>query len=597
MSKEKRHNNIRRSFSCDNSYNNNSELGKKSSLKDIISATNLIFIAISIFGIFLLLFQLEVPDPSRLLSIHFKKILFLLSTCYLLSILWQFRCIEKHKMIIYIVQSTLLIALAIFIPKNFEHTKYHFFCYFFGVAIYVWVLMSNWASLSTSSLAPAQLISFSFIFAIISGALTLYLPISIKVDSISFIDSVFMATSAVCVTGLSLFDISETFSLFGLIVLLILIQIGGIGIMTFSVLFMSMISQKVSVNDRVRNYSVFDLGMEYKPLVVVRVIMITTFAIEAIGAVILFMHIKVGTLEERIFNSIFHSISAFCNAGFSTYGGLYSFADDYSFVLTICALVILGGLGFTVMFHLLLMLRQKIRFNIFKVQCKKIRMTTQTRVVLTMAVLLLTVGTIFIFFNENNHSFKDYSLDKKLIVAFFNSVSPRTAGFEIVPISEFNESSQWFVVFLMFIGASPGSTGGGIKTTTFFLLICSLYIVVKNKTYATVAGRRIQNYLISKSIAVAIISVSIAIVGSYIVSLFNPEKDLFAILYECTSAISTVGLSLGGTDSFSDPSKAVIILLMYIGRIGHLTIFMSLGHPDAERARLLDLPSEDIMVG
>ncbi len=595
MSKEKRHNNIRKYFSCDSG--NDSALEKKSSFKDIISATNLVFIAISIFGIFLLLFQLEVPDASRFLAVHFKKILFSLSICYLLSILWQFRCIEKHKIIIYIIQSVLLVALALFIPKDFEHNKYHFFWYFFGIALYTWVLMSNWASLSTSSLTPSQLISFSFIFAIISGALTLYLPISIKEGSISFIDSIFMATSAVCVTGLSLFDISETFSLFGLIVLLILIQIGGIGIMTFSVLFMSMISQKVSVNDRVRNYSVFDLGLEYKPLVVVRVIMITTFVIEAIGAVILFMHINIGTLEERIFNSIFHSISAFCNAGFSTYGGLYSFADDYSFVLTICALIIFGGLGFTVIFHLLLMLRQKVRANIFKTKCKKIRMTTQTRVVLTMTILLLVFGTLFLLFNENSHSFKDYSFDKKLVVSFFNSVSPRTAGFEIVPISEFNESSQWFVIFLMFIGASPGSTAGGIKTTTFFLLLCSLYIVVKNKTYATVAGRRIQNFLISKSIAVAIISLSIAIVSSYLVSLFNPEKDLFAIIYECTSAISTVGLSLGGTDSFSDPSKAIIILLMYIGRIGHLTIFMSLGHPDSERTRLLDLPSEDIMIG
>ncbi len=594
MSREKKYN-IRKYFSCDSGYSN--EIEKKSSLKDIISATNLVFVAISIFGVFLLLFQLEVVNPEHFLVLQFKNMLLLLSVLYSLSIFWQFKCIEKHRLVMYIIQAVFLICLAIFIPKDFDYSKSHLFFYIFGIALYVWVLMSNWLSLSTSTLTPAQLISFSFVFAVTSGALTLYLPISTKTDGISFIDSIFMATSAVCVTGLSLFDISETFSMFGLIALLILIQIGGIGIMTFSVLFMSMITQRVSVNDRVRNYGVFDLGMEYKPLIVVRAILITTFAIEAIGAVLLFMQIKIGTLEERIFNSIFHSISAFCNAGFSTYGGLYGFADDSSFIVTVCALILLGGLGFTVMLHLLLMLRQRIRISIFKTKCKKIRMTTQTRVVLMMMIALVSIGTIFLFCNEYNDSFKDYSLDKKLAVSLFNSVSPRTAGFEVVPISEFNESSQWAVVFLMFIGANPGSTGGGVKTTTFFLLICSLYIVVKNKSYATVAGRRIPNFLISKSIAVVMISTSIAIISSYLVSLFEPDMDLFAIIYECTSAISTVGLSLGITDSFSDASKVVIILLMYIGRIGHLTIFMSLGHPDTDRVHLLDLPSEDIMVG
>ncbi len=594
MSKEKKYN-IRKYFGCDNNYNR--EVQTKSSLKDIISATNLVFIVISIFGIFLMLFQLEVPNPERFLVVQFKTILLLLSVLYAISILWQFRSVEKSRMITYTIQVVLLILLALCIPRHFNYSRLHAIWYGFGIALYIWVLMSNWFSLSTSSLTPSQLISFSFIFAIISGALTLYLPLSIKVDSISFIDALFMATSAVCVTGLSLFNISETFSLFGLIVLLVLIQIGGIGIMTFSVLFMSVIARRVSVNDRIRNYDVFDLGIEYKPMIVVRTIFITTFVIEAIGAIILFAHISDGTLSERIFNSIFHSISAFCNAGFSTYGGLYGFADDYSFVMTISALVILGGLGFTVMLHLLLMLRQNFRIYVLKQKCKRIRMTTQTRVVLMMTVLLLVVGMVFLFFNESNHSFKDYSIDKRLVVSFFNSVSPRTAGFEIVTIAEFNESSQWLIVFLMFIGASPGSTGGGIKTTTFFLIICSLYIVVKNRTYANVAGRRIPNFLISKSIAVVLISTSIAVVGSYLVSVFNPEADLFAIIYECTSAISTVGLSLGLTDTFTDPSKAVLILLMYIGRIGHLTIFMSLGHPDGDRVHLLDLPSEDIMVG
>ncbi len=595
MAREKKYN-IRKYFGCDSSYNNG-EIEKQSSLKDIISATNLVFIAISIFGIFLLLFQLDVPEPERFLVLHFKNILLVLAILYSISRLWQFRCLEKSKIILYIIQAVLLTILAICIPESFNYSKSHIFGYSFGIGLYIWVLMTNWFSLSTSSLTPSQLISFSFIFAVTSGALTLYLPISIKVDSISLIDAVFMATSAVCVTGLSLFDISETFSMFGLITLLILIQIGGIGIMTFSVLFMSMITQRVSVNDRVRNYSVFDLGMEYKPLIVVRVILITTFVIEAIGAILLFSQIQIGSPSERAFNAIFHSISAFCNAGFSTYGGLYMFADDYPFVLTICALIVLGGLGFTVIFHLLLMLRQKVRTHILKHECRKIRMTTQTRVVLVMTILLIVFGTVFLIFNEREHSYKGYTIGKRVVVSLFNSITPRTAGFEIVPISDCNESSQWLVVFLMFIGASPGSTGGGIKTTTFFLLICSLYIVVKNKSYTIVAGRRIPNFLISKSIAVVMISTIIAIVATYLVSVFEPNTDLFAIIYECASAISTAGLSLGITDSFSDASKIVLILLMYIGRVGHLTIFMSLGRPDTDRVHLIDVPSEDIMVG
>ena len=591
----KKHNNLKKIFNSDTKKDHNFNL--RNTIKKIISATNIIAIAIAIFSIFLLLFQIKIANEKHFLIVHFKFILFMLAIFYCVSILWQIKNIERKKLIQYTIQSVLLIIISILIKDEFKYEKGYMFGFIIAIITYIWILLSNWSSLSTSTLSPSQLISFSFIFAIVSGGLALYLPIStIDNTQISFVDAIFISTSAVCVTGLSMFDINTTFSIFGLVIILILIQIGGIGIMTFSVLFMSIFSERVSVNDRVRNYGVFDLDKQYKPIQIVKVIIIATFIIELIGAIILFTQINANTIQERVALSIFHSISAFCNAGFSTYSNsLHGVVNNYTFIMTISALIVLGGIGFTVIFHLLIMFTRKIKIELSKNTHRKIRMTTQTRVVLIMTVSLIMIGTVFIFLNEYNNSFKDYSLDKKIVVSIFNSVTPRTAGFEVVPISDFKESSQWFIIFLMFIGANPGSTGGGIKTTTLFLLISSLYIVIKNKPYMIMHGRRIPTFLINKAIAVTMIAFLIATLSSFIISVVEPDIPLMSIIYECVSAISTVGLSFGITAELSDISKCVIILLMYIGRIGHLTILMSIG--DSEKRHLFDIPTEDIMVG
>lgn len=570
----------------------------KKTIQKIISATNLTSIIISIFGIFLLLYQLRVVDKNAFLTIHFHKIFLSIIVLYTVIIIWQMKKTDTSRFIGYVIQSLLLIGIYFYskILGGAMHAKH--FWIMLGIAVYIWVIISTWSSLLYSSLTPSQIVAFSFMFVIIMGALMLYLPASTKKGNMSFIDALFMATSAVCVTGLSVFDIGKNLTFFGQVVMLSLIQIGGIGIMTFSVLFIQILGARVSINDRIRNFGLFDINTKYKPKHIVYTIIITTFLIEIIGAAVLYANFNsISHGNERLYAAIFHSVSAFCNAGFSIFSdNLYSFIDNYPVVLTICFLIIFGGIGFIVMFHIFLFVLRKftqfINFPIFK-----IRNTIQIKIVITTTLSLLIFGTVFILFNEYNNSFRDFPIEKKIITAFFSSVTPRTAGFEIMPIALFKDVSKLCIMFLMFVGASAGSTGGGIKTTTFFVLIYSLVLVVKNKSYIAINGRRIAEHLVNKAVAVTTIAVIVCLTSTYAIYLLQPELPLFSIAYECISALSTVGLSLGITTSLSSTSKIIIIFLMYVGRIGYLTILMSIGHARNDSANIIDIPSEDIMIG
>ena len=430
---------------------------------------------------------------------------------------------------------------------------------------------------------PAIVFVGSFFILAILGAFLLMLP-SATTNGISFTNALFTATSSVCVTGLAVLDTSKDFTIVGQSIILVLIQLGGLGILTFTSFFAFFFRGSSSFKEglNTRDFIAQD-GLKDVFRAALNVV-IFTMSLEMIGAIFIYSSVIDNTvIKDRIFFSVFHSISAFCNAGFSILpSGLFekSIRFNYSFQWIIMMLVIFGGLGHNIIFNYY----KKIKifflelFDPEGVHKRISIITLNTKIVIYTTVILLFLGWVVFFISEYNNTMLEHTtLIGKLTNAAFNSVSPRTAGFNVIDYSQMTVPSLLFVIFLMWIGASPASTGGGIKTSTFALATLNIFTVARGKTRIEIFGKRISSQ--STSRAFAILSISLIVIGLAIMALlvFEPKNTpILNIVFECFSAFSTVGLSLNFTPTLSEASKYVIILIMFIGRIGMLNLMIGL---------------------
>lgn len=453
---------------------------------------------------------------------------------------------------------------------------------------------------------PAQMFVYSFLFILIIGSLLLKLPLS-TYNGIRFVDALFTSTSAVCVTGLSVVDTEHTFTLFGQLVILFLIQIGGLGVITFTSYLGYFVKGNTSFKSQLLAQDLISSEGLNNVFKVLRYIILITFTIEMLGALLIYYSVSDNSLwtnGERMYFSIFHSISAFCNAGFSTLsGGLF---DDrvrfnYSLDLIICFLIIFGGMGFLILQNLWNYLN-KLLARIYRRIMYKERIqnmpwiiSVNSRIVLVTTFILLAFGTISFFILEYNNILADEKgLWGKLVTSFFASVTTRTAGFNNFDLSSLSLGSTMIFLFLMWVGASSGSAGGGIKTSTFALAVMNFWALIRGQKRVEVSGREISSLSINKAFAQIILSLIVINSSIFLLVVNEDGKSILDIVFEVVSAFGTVGLSRGITSDLGDISKLVLIVTMFIGRVSMFAILMSMIR--GIKTSTYRYPKEDILI-
>lgn len=434
----------------------------------------------------------------------------------------------------------------------------------------------------------------------------LMLPVACKSSRIEFIDALFMSASAVCVTGLSVFDISTELSFFGVNVILILIQLGGLGIMTFTTLIGYLISGESSYKDQLMFSQVLNhnkLGSVIQTLVK---IVVLTLCFELLGVILIFFFTenqKFDGFFDKLFFAVFHSVSAFCNAGFSTFRlGLHDEAlrFNYPLQLVIAMLLILGGLGFTIILNVQVfvirwaaLIYNRIRYK-RAIKYKAWVMTFNSRLIAYTTFILLIFGFAVFFILEYDNSLSSHpTLFGKLVTAFFASATPRTAGFNTIDMNVLSFPTLTVITLLMWIGASPGSTGGGIRTTTFAVAALNVVNSARNFNRIYVFNRQISSESLKKSFAIISLSIFWLGISIFILSITDGEKGLKALAFESVSAYSTVGLSLGITSSLSTGGKILIICTMFLGRVGTITLLVAL--VNSVYIRHFEFPKENVI--
>ncbi|MXV18814.1 TrkH family potassium uptake protein [Deinococcus xianganensis] len=442
-------------------------------------------------------------------------------------------------------------------------------------------------------LNPPQLIALSFAVAILIGGLILWSPLSLEPGRhLTFLQALFMATSAVCVTGLAVVDPGSTFSTFGELVLLALIQVGGLGLITLGTLFAVALRRRVGVADRIRTaqqVSAVDLG---SVTVLVKRIVLSTVLIEVLGALLLLAaFVPREGWARGAYLAVFHSVSAFNNAGFSLYStGLTGFVTDPVVNVVIPLLVILGGMGFLVQLNVLGYLRAP----------RRERLSVNSRLSLTMMAALLLLGTLgFAALEWNNpQTLGPLGTGQKLLAAWFQGVTPRTAGFNTLDYGVALFPTLFMTILLMFVGANPGSTGGGIKTNTFYVMMASAWSMVRGRRDVTLFRRRIDPDTILRAMTVGLLSIGLVNVGFMALLLLNTNRDVLFVqlFFEAVSAFATVGLSMNATPLLNGGQEVVLIALMFLGRIGPLTFAVAFNRPD-QRALIRYPADKDILIG
>ncbi|MEH7747494.1 TrkH family potassium uptake protein [Neobacillus drentensis] len=427
---------------------------------------------------------------------------------------------------------------------------------------------------------PPKILVLGFGLIILLGSFLLTLPFSTtNGEGLSFLNALFTATSATCVTGLVVVDTGTTFTVAGQVIILCMIQVGGLGFMTFATFFAFLLGKRISLKERILlQESLNNLSMEGIVRLAQRILIFTAL-IEFTGALLLSIRFSFDMdIGKAIYFGIFHSVSNFNNAGFDLMGEFHSltgYVDDPTVTLTISSLIILGGIGFIVMNEL------------FEYRISK-RLSLHTKIVLMTSITLLAVGTAGIFLLEysNGLTLKPLSLSGKILGSFFQSVTARTAGANTLNIGDLTQSSLLLIILLMFVGASPGSTGGGIKTTTFTTLIGAVWSQIRGKEDVIFYRQRIEYETIYKALTVTFSGIFLVVVMSLILTISEHGQDFLAILFEVTSAFATVGLSMGLTPELSPLGKTLIIFTMFAGRVGPLTIAYAVTirrNPDAFR--------------
>lgn len=444
-------------------------------------------------------------------------------------------------------------------------------------------------------LTPSQILVLGFALVILIGGFLLTLPVAVNDGPpVRFLDAVFTATSATCVTGLVVFDTGTKYSVLGQIVIILLIQVGGLGFMTFSTLLALLIRRKIGLRTRIVMQEAFN---QFTPSGVVRLatqVLLFTGLFELTGAILLtWRFAKVLPLGKAIYYGIFHSISAFCNAGFDLFGAVFEpycslvpLNSDPTVILTIGGLIIIGGIGFPVLADIYRCSRPH----------SESRPSLHTKLVLFATAILLVFGTLLILGLEyqNPSTLGPMPFGQKLLNAFFHSVTPRTAGYNSLLTGSLRPATIFLTVLLMFIGASPCSTGGGVKTSTVGVVVAAVIGIIRGRQDTQMFRRRIPTDAILKAGAVVFISGALLLLVTGIMTI-TENAPFLNILFETTSGFGTVGLTTGITPTLSDLGRILIILLMFSGRLGPLTLAVAIGQRG--RTGEVHFPEERVMIG
>lgn len=455
-------------------------------------------------------------------------------------------------------------------------------------------------------LNPAQLFMISFGLIIFCGALLLMMPLS-TTSPITFVDAFFTSTSAVCVTGLTAVDTATRFTFLGKLIVLSLIQIGGIGVMTITSFFGIFFKESSSFREQIllRNFLSEDsINGVLKTLM--KVVLIT-FVIEIAGVAFIYFSLQpggLGTSSANLRFAIFHSISAFCNAGFSNLSNNLNdirVRENYSLHYSVANLIVLGGLGFPVLLNIYNYMKAQVIWlseyaKTRKPYVHRVGMITfNSKIVMTSTFILLVFGTLSFYLLETNFTQKGMDFHGKLAMSYFQSVTPRTAGFNNFSMEALAKPSILIMIFLMWVGASPVSTGGGVKTSTFAIAMLNMIRIIRGKNHIEIHRYEIHEYSVNKAFAIIILSVVIIGLGAFGIFLIDGQHGLLRIVFESFSAFGTVGLSLNLTPLLSDGSKIILIILMYLGRMGCITLLLSMARSSAGQT-LYRYPKENLII-
>ena len=438
-------------------------------------------------------------------------------------------------------------------------------------------------------LTPASLLLVSFAAAILVGALALMSPTSTTGGQNRFVDALFTATSAVCVTGLAVVDTGTFYTRSGQVIILCLIQLGGLGIITFSVILLLIARRRISIRDKIIVQDTFTPVASSEIYLLVKRVFLSTFAIEGLGALCLWVF----TPDRTFFSSVFHAVSAFCNAGFSLKSdNLVGYRYNTGVNLTVCSLIVLGGLGF---FSHVELARLALR--------KPVRLSLHTRLVVLVTSLLIFGGAFSFYIFESRNTLKAESLKGIILISLFQSVTARTCGFNTIDLGTVTNATLYMMILLMFVGASPGSTGGGIKTSTLGVLVAMARSRFLGEAGVKVFHRTIPYETVSRALVVLVLAftlVTFAVLALAFVEIGDTPYALspthfIELFFEVVSAFGTVGLSTGITPHLSDLGKLILILVMFVGRVGPLTVATAVGRR-SPRGKFR-YAEENVMVG
>lgn len=486
-----------------------------------------------------------------------------------------------------------------------DFIEHHSWSYLMVFLAFLRELSEQNTGISRKYLNPAQLFVISFVLIVAVGTTLLLLPNATH-GGISSIDALFTATSAVCVTGLTVVDTGTHFTRFGQWIILVLIQVGGIGIMTFTSYFSHFFRGSSSFESHLM---LGDMSNEQKMSEVfgtLKRIIVATFIVELAGALFIFFcldSLVLKTLDERFFFAAFHSIASFCNAGFSTLSqNLYDIDYRYNYPLqvNVVFLIILGGLGFPILFNFLSYVKHFLKSKWLmlthqpEVTYVRNRISVNSKIVLITTAILIVAGTVVFWIFEYNNTLVEHQPAGKFVTALFGAVTPRTAGFNTVDMTKLQFPTIMFTFLLMWIGASPGSTGGGIKTSTLAIATLNFFSLARGRDRIEVYRREVSDTSVRRAFAIISLSLIALGAGIFSISMLDSDKKLIEIAFECFSAYSTTGLSLGVTPAFTAGSKLVLIALMFSGRVGMLTLLVAV-LKKVKHANY-SYPTEDILI-
>lgn len=437
-------------------------------------------------------------------------------------------------------------------------------------------------------LTPYQILVSGFAGLILLGALLLCLPAaSATGEPLSFVDALFTSTSAVCVTGLVVVDTGTRFSLFGQLVIILLIQAGGLGFMTMATLMALLIGKRINLRERLVMQEAMNQLSVAGVVRLTKYIVKTTLLIEFVGGSILAVRWYLDHGPTGIYYGYWHAVSAFCNAGFDLFGeyrSLTGYVDDLTVNLVISSLIVLGGIGFTIMADVW----ENRRFT---------RLSLHSRLVLTVTAFLIVFGTVVIFALEWNNpkTLAPLSWEGKILSSYFQAVTPRTAGYNTLNIGDMGNATLFFIIILMFIGASPGSTGGGIKTTTAGVLTAAIWTMFRGREDVEFFERRIEKSIVYKSFVLTSVAAILVVFVTMMLCVHEWDIPFLNLLFDVVSAFGTVGLTTGITPQLTVPSKLWLILTMFAGRVGPVTLALALAL--RRRRAMVQYPEGKIIIG